>query len=75
MITDRLSFILQPVPNDHISAPATGRQQMILGVKGHTVQRAGAEHGRFLVTFSRGPHLRAEKCSVSMMEGSLCAKC
>lgn len=67
-ITHRLSFILEPVPYDHISIPATSSQQAILGVKGYTVHRARAGQGCYLMTFSWRPHLIDEKHSVSMIK-------
>lgn len=59
--THGLRFILEPVPHNHVPIPATSNQQAILWVKGHTVQRARAEQGCYLMTFSRGPDLTAGK--------------
>lgn len=57
LMETHITFILQPVPHNHVAIPATCSQQVILRVEGHTVQWARAEPGCYLITFAGGPHL------------------
>lgn len=56
--THRLNFVLEPVPHNNITIPTTSCQQVIIRVKGHTVQRARTEERHYLLTFNRRPHLK-----------------
>lgn len=73
--THRLGCIVEPVPHNDIPVPATSSQQLILGVKGHTVQRAGTKMGPYIVTFRGGPHLRAGKTCHSRIRENLFKWC
>lgn len=56
--THRLNFVLEPVPHNNITIPTTSCQQVIIRVKGHTVQRTRTEERHYLLTFNRRPHLK-----------------